>query len=51
MNFIPTKIKTVFDKGIETEDGAQQEVDVIICATGFDGSVCPAGEMIEPHCS
>ncbi|OAL40506.1 hypothetical protein AYO20_00242 [Fonsecaea nubica] len=37
VNFIPTKVRTVYDNGIETEDGVRRDVDVIICATGFDG--------------
>ncbi|OAL43037.1 FAD/NAD(P)-binding domain-containing protein [Pyrenochaeta sp. DS3sAY3a] len=37
VNFISTKIRRVYDGGIETEDGTRRGVDVIICATGFDG--------------
>lgn len=37
VNFVPTKITRVYDHGIETEDGQQRDVDIIICATGFDG--------------
>lgn len=37
VNFISTKIKRVYADGIETEDGETRNVDVIICATGFDG--------------
>ncbi|KAJ3519792.1 hypothetical protein NM208_g13982 [Fusarium decemcellulare] len=37
VKFISTKIKRVHPHGIETEDGTVREVDMIICATGFDG--------------
>jgi cation diffusion facilitator CzcD-associated flavoprotein CzcO len=36
VNFIPTPIQKVVEDGIITEDGKKREVDVIICATGFD---------------
>lgn len=36
VEFIPTPIKRVVKDGIETEDGKKREVDIIICATGFD---------------
>lgn len=39
VNFVPTKIARVYDHTIETEDGQQREVDIIICATGFNGYV------------
>jgi cation diffusion facilitator CzcD-associated flavoprotein CzcO len=29
-------IKRITEKGIVTEDGVEHEVDIIICATGFD---------------
>ncbi|KAK6386124.1 hypothetical protein LTS17_001698 [Exophiala oligosperma] len=43
VNFVPTKIKRVYNNGIETEDGIRRDVDVIICATGFDGYVSKLG--------
>ncbi|KAJ9642218.1 hypothetical protein H2204_002587 [Knufia peltigerae] len=36
VNFIPTKIERVNETGIQTVDGVQRDVDLIICATGFD---------------
>ncbi|KAL2012370.1 hypothetical protein VTN00DRAFT_5088 [Thermoascus crustaceus] len=36
VDFIPTPIKRVVKDGIETEDGKKREVDMIICATGYD---------------
>ncbi|KAI0372040.1 FAD/NAD-P-binding domain-containing protein [Pilatotrama ljubarskyi] len=38
VDFVPTPIKRVTERGIETEDGKFQELDVIICATGYDTS-------------
>ncbi|KAM5341974.1 hypothetical protein ACJ41O_015005 [Fusarium nematophilum] len=37
VDFISTRIKKVHPTGIETTDGEFREVDMIICATGFDG--------------
>ncbi|KAH6986625.1 cyclohexanone monooxygenase [Ilyonectria destructans] len=37
VDFISTGIKKVHPTGIETYDGKFREVDMIICATGFDG--------------
>ncbi|KAI0328942.1 FAD/NAD-P-binding domain-containing protein [Cubamyces sp. BRFM 1775] len=37
-DFIPSSIQKITDKGIETVDGGFQELDVIICATGYDTS-------------
>ncbi|KKA24407.1 Cyclohexanone monooxygenase [Rasamsonia emersonii CBS 393.64] len=34
--FIPTRIREVVHDGIVTEDGKKREVDMIICATGYD---------------
>jgi len=39
VNFISTKIKRITTSGIETVDGKQRDVDLIICATGFDTSL------------
>ena len=36
VNFINTKIKRFTKEGIETVDGKERKVDVILCATGFD---------------
>ncbi|KAH9893936.1 FAD/NAD-P-binding domain-containing protein [Cubamyces lactineus] len=38
VDFIPVPIKRVTDRGIETTDGKFQDLDVIICATGYDTS-------------
>ncbi|CRG92376.1 Putative sterigmatocystin biosynthesis monooxygenase stcW [Talaromyces islandicus] len=35
VNFIPTPIQEVVEDGLITEDGKRREVDMIICATGF----------------
>lgn len=36
VNFVNRKIKRFVPEGIETVDGQVREVDIIICATGFD---------------
>ncbi|EIW74531.1 FAD/NAD(P)-binding domain-containing protein [Coniophora puteana RWD-64-598 SS2] len=36
VEFIPKEIKRVTPKGIETADGQLYELDVLICATGYD---------------
>ncbi|KAK0481439.1 FAD/NAD-binding domain-containing protein [Armillaria novae-zelandiae] len=38
VDFVPSPIKAVTPTGIETEDGDHKELDVIVCATGFDTS-------------
>ncbi|KAF9486402.1 FAD/NAD-binding domain-containing protein [Pholiota conissans] len=38
VSFVPALIKRVTPTGIETVDGKFQELDVIVCATGFDTS-------------
>ncbi|KAF8215819.1 FAD/NAD(P)-binding domain-containing protein [Mycena galopus ATCC 62051] len=38
VEFIPTLIKQVLPNGIERVDGTIDELDVIVCATGFDTS-------------
>ncbi|EIW55631.1 FAD/NAD-P-binding domain-containing protein [Trametes versicolor FP-101664 SS1] len=38
VDFVPTPIKRITEKGIETEDGKYQDLDVILCATGYDTS-------------
>ncbi|KAF7784265.1 hypothetical protein Agabi119p4_430 [Agaricus bisporus var. burnettii] len=37
-DFVPTPIKRILPTGIETVDGKIQELDVIVCASGFDTS-------------
>jgi hypothetical protein len=39
VNFVSTKIKRFTPDGIETIDGNERKVDLIICATGFDTSL------------
>lgn len=39
VEFVPTKIKRFTPGGIETIDGKEREVDIVICATGFDTSL------------
>lgn len=36
VDFVPTPIKRITESGIETADGQLHEVDIIICATGYD---------------
>ncbi|KAG9665052.1 FAD/NAD(P)-binding domain-containing protein, partial [Aureobasidium melanogenum] len=36
VNFVSTKIKRFTANGIETVDGKTRDVDLVICATGFD---------------
>jgi len=38
VDFIPTEIRQISPTGIETVDGKFNELDVIVCATGFDTS-------------
>lgn len=38
VDFVPSPIKAITPTGIETEDGDHKELDVIVCATGFDTS-------------
>ncbi|KAG5641634.1 hypothetical protein DXG03_004557 [Asterophora parasitica] len=38
VDFVPTHIEKVTPTGIQTVDGKHQDLDVIICATGFDTS-------------
>ncbi|KAF5385387.1 hypothetical protein D9615_001078 [Tricholomella constricta] len=38
VDFVPTHISKVTPTGIETVDGKHQDLDIIICATGFDTS-------------
>ena len=46
VHFVPTKIKRITEKGIETADGIEREVDLIICATGFDTSLKEATPIL-----
>ncbi|OAG37828.1 hypothetical protein AYO21_07934 [Fonsecaea monophora] len=39
VDFISTKIKRFTKNGIETVDGKERKVDLVICATGFDTSL------------
>ncbi|KAG6911287.1 hypothetical protein DXG01_002126 [Tephrocybe rancida] len=36
VDFVPTHIKQITPTGIDTVDGKHQELDILICATGFD---------------
>ncbi|KAI0644767.1 FAD/NAD-P-binding domain-containing protein [Trametes meyenii] len=38
VDFVSSPIKRVTERGIETEDGKHQDLDVIVCATGYDTS-------------
>ncbi|KAJ7657984.1 FAD/NAD-binding domain-containing protein [Mycena rosella] len=38
VEFNPTEIKQILPTGIETTDGKIDELDIIVCATGFDTS-------------
>ncbi|KAI0649239.1 FAD/NAD-P-binding domain-containing protein [Trametes meyenii] len=38
VEFVPSSIKRVTKNGIETVDGQYRDVDVIVCATGYDTS-------------
>ncbi|KAI0712848.1 hypothetical protein C8T65DRAFT_739260 [Cerioporus squamosus] len=37
-DFVTSPIKRFTESGIETEDGQRQELDIILCATGYDVS-------------
>lgn len=39
VNFLSTKIKRFTPGGLETVDGKERKVDLVICATGFDTSL------------
>jgi len=41
VDFINTKIARMNDKGIELSDGRQVDIDVLVCATGFQTSAPP----------
>lgn len=36
VEFIPTSIKRATATGLETVDGTHRDIDLLICATGFD---------------
>ncbi|KAH8108598.1 FAD/NAD-binding domain-containing protein [Phellopilus nigrolimitatus] len=38
IDFVPTHIKKITETGIELVDGIHHDLDVIVCATGFDTS-------------
>ncbi|KAH8107384.1 FAD/NAD-binding domain-containing protein [Phellopilus nigrolimitatus] len=38
VDFVPTHIKKITETGIELVDGVHHDLDVIVCATGFDTS-------------
>ncbi|RPD58021.1 flavin-binding monooxygenase [Lentinus tigrinus ALCF2SS1-7] len=37
-DFVTSPIKRFTESGVETEDGQQQQLDIILCATGYDTS-------------
>lgn len=41
VQFVTTDLARFTEKGIETVDGKEYELDAIICATGFDTSTVP----------
>ncbi|KAI1787787.1 hypothetical protein LXA43DRAFT_682179 [Ganoderma leucocontextum] len=38
VDFLSSPIKWFTESGIETEDGARQDLDIVFCATGYDMS-------------
>ena len=42
-------IVKISEKGLHTQDGKTYEVDVIVCATGFNTSFCPNFHLIGTH--
>lgn len=48
VDFIPTKIARVNPDGIELADGRQVDIDVLICATGFQTSAPPPFPVVGP---
>ncbi|KAL5511009.1 hypothetical protein ACEPAG_3728 [Sanghuangporus baumii] len=38
VDFVPKEIKRVTETGVELDDGTHHELDVIVCATGYDTS-------------
>ena len=36
VDFVNTPIKRITERGIESVDGAYQDLDVMFCATGYD---------------
>jgi len=60
VDFVPSRIKRCTPTGIETVDGNHKELDIIVCATGFDTSFqfdfpiigrggVDLGEKFKPH--
>jgi len=41
VEFVPTEIKRITETGIELVDGKHHDLDVIVCATGFDTTFKP----------
>lgn len=46
VDFISKRIKKITDKGLILEDGTEVNVDVIVCATGFDASAPPRFSVV-----
>lgn len=43
---VTEEIIKISEKGLHTQDGKIYEVDMIVCATGFNTSFCPNFDLI-----
>jgi len=43
---VSEEITKISERGLHTQDGKKYEVDIIVCATGFNTSFCPNFHLI-----
>lgn len=48
VDFISKPIKRITPKGVELEDGIVVEVDILVCATGFNAAGAPPFPVVSP---
>src|ERR1700694_5007580 len=49
VEFVSTKIRSIMPKGVELEDGRIVELDVLVCATGFNAAGPPPFMVMGKH--
>jgi len=49
VDFVSTKIDSINSKGVVLADGKQVEIDVLVCATGFNTSSPPPFQVVGKH--
>lgn len=49
VDFISTPIKRVSPNGIELSNGRMVELDVLVCATGFNAAGAPPFSVVSPR--